>query len=102
MSASVRFVTTSIRLIAAPGTKTALCVDRSCCVISSYASSQLSGLWRHQGPDLLVSLSDKVHNARSILRDLRKQEIGSAVWSRFGKRPKEDTLWYDRQLASEL
>ena len=50
----------------------------------------------------LVSLSDKVHNARSILRDLRKQEIGSAVWSRFGKRPKEDTLWYDRQLASEL
>jgi hypothetical protein len=37
----------------------------------------------------LVSLSDKVHNARSILRDLRKPEIGSAVWSRFGKRPKE-------------
>ena len=22
-----------------------------------------------------------------------------AVWSRFGKRPKEDTLWYYRQLA---
>jgi hypothetical protein len=42
----------------------------------------------------LVSLSDKVHNARSILRDLRNPEIGSAVWSRFGKRPKEDTLWY--------
>jgi hypothetical protein len=31
--------------------------------------------------------------------DLRKPEIGSAVWSRFGKRPKEDTLWYYRQLA---
>jgi hypothetical protein len=27
----------------------------------------------------LVSLSDKVHNARSILRDLRKPEIGAAV-----------------------
>jgi hypothetical protein len=48
----------------------------------------------------LVSLSDKVHNARSILRDLRKPEIGSAVWSRFGKRPKEDTLWYYRELAN--
>jgi (p)ppGpp synthase/HD superfamily hydrolase len=49
---------------------------------------------------LLVSLSDKVHNARSILRNLRKPEIGSAVWSRFGKRPKEDTLWYYRELAN--
>ena len=29
----------------------------------------------------LVSLSDKVHNARSILRDLRKPDIGSAVWA---------------------
>jgi (p)ppGpp synthase/HD superfamily hydrolase len=48
----------------------------------------------------LVSLSDKVHNARSILRDLRKPEIGSAVWGRFGKRPKEDTLWYYRELAN--
>ena len=51
------------------------------------------------GETCLVSLSDKVHNARSILRDLRKPEIGSAVWSRFG-RPKEDTLWYYRQLAN--
>ncbi len=49
---------------------------------------------------LLVSLSDKVHNARSIVRDLRKPEIGPAVWSRFGGRPKEDTLWYYRQLAN--
>jgi (p)ppGpp synthase/HD superfamily hydrolase len=47
----------------------------------------------------LVSLSDKVHNARSILRDLRKPEIGSAVWARFEK-PKEDTLWYYRELAN--
>jgi hypothetical protein len=47
----------------------------------------------------LVSLSDKVHNARSILRDLRKAEIGSTVWDRFG-RPKEDTLWYYRELAN--
>jgi (p)ppGpp synthase/HD superfamily hydrolase len=47
---------------------------------------------------LLVSLSDKVHNARSILRDLRKPEIGPAIWERF-KKSKQDTLWYYRELA---
>jgi (p)ppGpp synthase/HD superfamily hydrolase len=47
---------------------------------------------------LLVSLSDKIHNARSILRDLRKPDIGQAVWSRF-KSSKEDTLWYYSELA---
>jgi (p)ppGpp synthase/HD superfamily hydrolase len=40
---------------------------------------------------LLVSLSDKIHNARSILRDLRKPEIGKAVWNRF-KNSRKDTL----------
>ena len=49
---------------------------------------------------LLIALSDKVHNARSILRDLRKPEVGMAVFSRFGNRPKEDTLWYYRELAN--
>ena len=49
---------------------------------------------------LLIALSDKVHNARSILRDLRKPEVGTAVFSRFGNRPKEDTLWYYRELAN--
>src|SRR5450759_1357396 len=48
---------------------------------------------------LLVSLSDKVHNARSILRDLRKPEIGTTVWERF-KNPKEKTLWYYRELEN--
>jgi (p)ppGpp synthase/HD superfamily hydrolase len=47
---------------------------------------------------LLVSLSDKIHNARSILRDLRKPEIGTAVWGRF-KPAKQETLWYYRELA---
>jgi hypothetical protein len=47
---------------------------------------------------LLVSLSDKIHNARSILRDLRKPEIGTAIWDRFSK-PKKETLWYYRKLA---
>jgi (p)ppGpp synthase/HD superfamily hydrolase len=47
---------------------------------------------------LLVSLSDKIHNARSILRDLRKPEIGEAVWGRF-RNSKKDTLWNYRELA---
>lgn len=48
---------------------------------------------------LRVSLADKVHNARAILRDLRKPEIGEEIWTRF-TRPKEDTLWYYRSLAN--
>lgn len=47
---------------------------------------------------LLVTLSDKVHNARSILRDLRKAEVGEEVWMRF-KASKAETLWYYRALA---
>ena len=47
---------------------------------------------------LLVSLADKVHNARSILRDLRKPEVGQGVWARFNN-PREETLWYYRELA---
>jgi (p)ppGpp synthase/HD superfamily hydrolase len=50
---------------------------------------------------LLVSLSDKIHNARSILRDLRKPEIGKAVWDRF-KNFRKDTLWYYRELAKSF
>jgi GTP pyrophosphokinase len=48
---------------------------------------------------LLVSLSDKVHNARSILRDLRKPEIGASIWDRFNN-SKNDTLWYYREVAN--
>jgi hypothetical protein len=47
---------------------------------------------------LWISLADKVHNARSILRDLRKREIGPKVFDRF-KASKEDTLWYYGELA---
>jgi (p)ppGpp synthase/HD superfamily hydrolase len=46
---------------------------------------------------LLVSLADKIHNARSILLDSRKPDPGPAIWKRFG-RPKEDSIWYCRQL----
>jgi GTP pyrophosphokinase len=45
---------------------------------------------------LLVSASDKLHNARSILNDYRV--LGDAVWERF-KGGKEGTLWYYRSLV---
>ena len=45
---------------------------------------------------LLVSLADKIHNASSILRDLRNE--GNSVWSRFmGGR--DGSLWYYRTLV---
>ena len=50
---------------------------------------------------LRVSLADKVHNARAILRDLRKPEVGEKVWTYFSQ-PKEKTLWYYRNLADQF
>ncbi len=43
-----------------------------------------------------VSLADKLHNARSILRDHRM--VGERVWDRFSA-SRERTLWYYRSLA---
>jgi GTP pyrophosphokinase len=45
---------------------------------------------------LLVSASDKLHNARSIVRDLRTD--GEEVWDRFNA-PKDDILWYYGSLV---
>lgn len=44
---------------------------------------------------LLVSLSDKVHNAQSIVMDLRV--VGDKLWERFNS-PREQTLWYYQSL----
>jgi (p)ppGpp synthase/HD superfamily hydrolase len=44
----------------------------------------------------LVSLADKLHNARSLLFDLRY--FGPAVWGRFNG-GKTGSLWYYRALA---
>ncbi|MGI9103596.1 MAG: HD domain-containing protein [Terriglobales bacterium] len=47
-------------------------------------------------PDVrLVSIADKVHNARSVLAD--HYEIGDEVFTRFSK-GKQGTLWYYRAL----
>ncbi len=47
-------------------------------------------------PVLLVSAADKLHNARSIVKDLR--EVGHAVWARF-KGGKDGTLPYYKSLV---
>ncbi|MBP1749484.1 MAG: metal dependent phosphohydrolase [Deltaproteobacteria bacterium] len=44
----------------------------------------------------LVSCSDKLHNARTILKDYRMH--GDKLWERF-KGGKEGTLWYYRSLS---
>jgi ADP-ribosyl-[dinitrogen reductase] hydrolase len=47
----------------------------------------------------LVVAADKLHNARTILKDYR--QIGEALWSRFtGGR--DGTLWYYRSVADTL
>jgi (p)ppGpp synthase/HD superfamily hydrolase len=45
---------------------------------------------------VLVSLADKLHNARAILADYRA--VGDGVWKRFNA-GKDDVLWYYRELA---
>jgi (p)ppGpp synthase/HD superfamily hydrolase len=45
---------------------------------------------------LRVSLADKVHNARSIVRDYRVE--GPRLWQRFVTRSAADQLWYYESL----
>ena len=53
----------------------------------------------HKAPRevLMVSLADKLYNARSILFDLR--QVGDDLWERFNVGP-EDQLWYYRSLVA--
>lgn len=44
----------------------------------------------------LISLADKLHNARSILQGLRFE--GASIWDRFNG-GKEGVLWYYRSLS---
>jgi (p)ppGpp synthase/HD superfamily hydrolase len=46
---------------------------------------------------LLVSAADKLHNARCILADLRRQ--GDDVWSRFNEKDPTQQLWYYKALV---
>jgi hypothetical protein len=46
---------------------------------------------------LLVSCSDKLHNAQAIVADL--ETIGLPLWDRFPGKAPEDHLWYYESLA---
>ncbi len=48
---------------------------------------------------LLVSLADKLFNARAILRDYRS--VGDSLWSRFSAR-RDGVLWYYRSLSDSF
>jgi len=45
---------------------------------------------------LRIVLADKVHNARSIVREYRAE--GNALWERFTNKTAEDQLWYYTEL----
>lgn len=61
----------------------------------------LAALRDEPGEVLLVSGCDKLHNAQSIVADLRRPGVGPAVFGRFtGGR--EGTLWYYGELARIL
>lgn len=47
---------------------------------------------------LLVSCSDKVHNAQAIVADL--ETLGLALWERFPGKTPEDNLWYYESLTA--
>lgn len=46
---------------------------------------------------ILVSLADKLDNARAILRDLRNE--GPSLWERFSEKDPREHLWYYTELA---
>ena len=47
---------------------------------------------------LLVSASDKLHNARSIVADLRTE--GASLWDRFNQSDPAAQVWYYQSLAA--
>ena len=60
-------------------------------------TSYLAHLKESSDDILLVSCSDKLHNARAIVSDLINQ--GPSVFDRFSS-TKDQTLWYYRKLAN--
>ena len=58
--------------------------------------SYIRHLWDASDDAVLVSLADKLDNARAILRDLRG--YGSTVWQRFSVQDPQLHLWYYRSL----
>ncbi|HET6360470.1 MAG TPA: HD domain-containing protein [Gemmatimonadota bacterium] len=57
----------------------------------------VQGLREASRDALLVSCADKLHNARSLLRDLIQEK--AVVWDRFNQTDPVEQLWYYRALA---
>ncbi len=57
----------------------------------------IDGIATKPAEALLVSMADKLYNARAILEDFR--EIGDKLWPRFTA-GKDGTLWYYRSLLT--
>jgi (p)ppGpp synthase/HD superfamily hydrolase len=58
-------------------------------------ASYIERLWNEPPETLLVSIADKLYNARAILEEYR--QIGAEVWTRF-KRGRKHQLWYFGEL----
>lgn len=56
----------------------------------------IAGIAEKPPQAILVSMADKLHNARAILEDYRA--LGAPVWSRFTA-GKDGTLWYYRAMV---
>ncbi len=61
----------------------------------SRKASYIARLWNEPEATLLVSVADKLYNARAILEDYRI--FGPEVWKRF-KRGRKEQLWYFDEL----
>lgn len=75
------------------------CTDSDAHPKPPYRARKEAYLARLAGEDhgaLLVSASDKLHNARAIVADLRRH--GASVWARFTP-TREEALWYYRALV---
>ena len=58
-------------------------------------ASYIERLWNEPPETLLVSVADKLYNARAILEEYRL--IGAEIWTRF-KRGRKQQLWYFDEL----
>lgn len=62
-------------------------------------TAYLEAIGQKSASACLVSICDKIHNARSLLTDQR--EVGDEHWKRF-KAGRKDSLWYYRRLIEEF
>ncbi|UYV35950.1 HD domain-containing protein [Rhodobacteraceae bacterium D3-12] len=62
-------------------------------------NAYLAGIAKKSDDAVLVTTCDKLHNATSIVEDLRR--VGPTVFERFTAR-RDGTLWYYRELARAL